>query len=373
VTQHPGPAGGLQGPALREVLAELCERRQYLLLATPYFSFESRFLDLSGDALLVRATMSRNAARHALNHPALRLRFPWELTFYGGPTRILAYEEEGSKRRLRVSLPASFTRDDQRRAYRVEQVGRSMGALGGQDLSLVRCAVENVSMGGVRVFCTEPLPSTGFQPGCRVDLSLSLDKGPSLTAGARICHSSGQSLGLAFHPPLEGPQREALEAWITPLIREARRLWDNRAEIRAQAERAVRPRVPPGGVVLVSADPQLRSQVEAAMPEGETLRAVPPVLAPFKEAMEAQLPYVLLVSPTGGLDESHRLRSLLEAVPHPCPLVVVGNGPDLDQLRALALLLKATLFVDSKSTGSVFFQRLIQGLIRKHWNPLGPV
>jgi len=52
---------------------------------------------------------------------------------------------------------------------------------------------------------------------------------------------------------------------------------------------------------------------------------------------------------------------------------VVGVGLDVDAGRAFAAEVKATLFLDRTTVNSAFFQRLILGLIRKHWMPLeGP-
>ena len=53
---QPAKLASLQGAALEEALTELCDRRQTLYLATPYFSFESRFLERLGPDLKVRAS-----------------------------------------------------------------------------------------------------------------------------------------------------------------------------------------------------------------------------------------------------------------------------------------------------------------------------
>jgi len=364
---QPAKLASLQGAALEEALTELCDRRQTLYLATPYFSFESRFLERLGPDLKVRATMSRNVVQSALAKSALRLRFPWGLTLFGGPTRILGYEEADGSRYLRISVPPVLAPDDQRRALRLERTGRSAGALGSRNSYLVKCSLETLSQLGAGLFCLEPIPPDGFQPGQSVDISLNLEQGPELQATGRICHTSSQALGLVFAPPLSGAPLDRLNAWLQPRLETAQRQWDERASLRSQAERAVRPRLAPDGLLLASGDPGLRATVAAALGGVPPMRWVYPAMAPFREALECQPPYVLLLPVTGGMEESHRLRSLLETVPPQCPVVALGIGPNLDQTRALAAELKATLFVDRKTLNSTFFQRLILGLIRKHW------
>jgi hypothetical protein len=356
----------LQGAALDEALEDLCARRQTLYLATPYFSFESRFLERIGPDLKIRATMSRNAVQHTLAKAALRLRFPWGLTQLGGPTRVLDYEEAEGGRFLRLAVPPALSRDDQRRACRLERTGRSTGVLGSRDLTLVKCTLESLSTLGTGVFCMEPLPADGFQMGQPLDLSLSLEQGPEIQARARVCHCEGQALGLSFSPPLSGATMDLLTAWLQPRLEAAQRQWEDRASLRSQAERAARPRPAPQGILLASGDPDLRTRVGSALEE-LPLRWVWPALAPFREALETQPPRVLLLVLSGGMEESHRLRTLLEAVPPQAPMLALGIGSDLDQARALAIELKATLFVDRRTLESNFFKRLVLGLIRKHW------
>ena len=97
---------------------------------------------------------------------------------------------------------------------------------------------------------------------------------------------------------------------------------------------------------------------------------MPPALAPYRDAMEQHPPLLMVLAVTGGMDESHRLRAILESVPRECPMVVMGSGSDMKRFRALASELKAALFLDRNTLNSIFFQRLVVGLIRKHWNPL---
>jgi hypothetical protein len=358
----------LHGEALREALEELCERKQSLFLATPYLAWESRFMELTGKDLRVRATMSRNTVRHALDKHPLRMRFPWGLTLFGGPTRVLEYEEAENSRYLRIALPLELAPDDNRQAYRVEQVGRSTGALGSQELKLMRINLDNISTGGIGVFCTEPMPATGFQVGRSVNISLSLEQGPQFQAQGRVCHAAGQNLGLCFTPPLVDEALLNLALWIQPRQDEAQRRWEDRASYLAQAARAAQPKAPPSGILLVSADAELKAALELALGGSQPLRTVAPALAPFREAMALQPPYLLVFTATGRVEERHRLKTLLDAVAPTCPLVLIGTGADLEPVRALAAEVKARLFLDRSTIPSPFFQRLILGLIRKHWN-----
>ncbi len=367
--EHPKAPGALEGLLRDEVLEELCTRRQACLLATPYLSFESRMMERVEGELRVRASMSREAAKHALGQQPLKLRFPWGLTFYAGLTRVLGYEQGEQRRTLRLSVPECLEPDEQREAYRLERVGRSPGALGSQGGSLVRISLENLSASGAGVFCMEPIPADGFQTGRLLALSLSLEQGPSLQLTARVCHGQGQYLGLKFEPPPADQAATQLQEWMAPRVEEARRRWENRAELRARAEQAARPKLPPEGVLVITRDGVFAEELGRALEGLQALRSAPPVMGPFKEALEP--PPLLLLVDTAGADgeERHRLRGLLEAQPPGCPILVLGRGGDPDSWRPFITELKARLYITWNPDQTPFFRRLVEGLIQRQSGP----
>lgn len=370
----PGSFPDLEGASLQEALDELIERRQSLFLATPYLTFASRFLGREGKALRLRATMSRNVAQHTLGGRPLDLRFPWGPTLHGGPTKLLDYLEEDGTKILRVALPSRFERRDQRRAYRADRVGRSTGTVGLREteaaagMVFLRFTLEDLSTLGLRAFCMDPLPGGLLAPGRRAAVEFTLDQGPVLEAEVRVCHVTGQSLGLAFAPPLEGALLADLKAWIQPRFQEALRRWETRAALRAQAEKAAVPRPAPSGILLVTGDAQLAADVSEALAGALDVRTAAPVLAPFRDALEASPPYALLLPTGGSLDECHRLKALVEKCPPPCPVVVMNLGGTPEALRAFARDVKASLSTDLSHRRPLFFRRLVVGLIRKHWS-----
>jgi hypothetical protein len=366
--EDPKARGALEGILRDEVLSELCTRRQSCLLATPYLSFDSRMMELLDGELRVRATMSRDAAKHALGQQPLKLRFPWGLAFYAGVTRVLGYEQGEQRRTLRLAIPERLEPDERRQAFRLERVGRCQGAVGSTAGDILRISLENLSTLGAGVFCMEPIPAEGFQTGRTLTLSLTLEKGPALRLEAKVCHGQGQYLGLKFEPRPSGETLKSIEDWLAPRIEEARRRWENRAELLARAEQAARPKLPPAGILLLSRDEPLGAQVTRALQDLHTVRVVPPVMAPYKEALEAP-PLLLLVDAAGSdMEERHRLRGLLDAQPPGCPVILLGQGGNNPELwRTLVAELKARLFIEWYPENAPFFRKLVLGLIQSHW------
>jgi len=363
----PKPQGAMEGAQRDEVLAELCTRRQSCLLATPYLSFESRMMELVPGELRVRASMSREAAKHALSQQPLKLRFPWGLTFYAGLTQVLGYDQGEQRRTLRLAMPQWLEPDEQRKAFRLERVGRCHGALGSPAGDLLRISLENISPLGAGVFCLEPIPAEGFQTGRILSLALGLDQGPSLRFEARVCHGQGQYLGLRFEPLPGAETAPPLLEWMAPRIEDTQRRWDDRAELRAHAEQATRPKLPAAGVLLLSRDTGLAEQVARTLAGLQPVRTTPPIMAAYKEALAAP-PLLLLVDASGANgEERHRLRGLLEGQPSGCPILVLGREGDPDTWRTLVTDLKARLYLTWNPAQTVFFRRLVLGLIQRHW------
>lgn len=365
------PSGAIQGIALVDVVDELCDRKQPLLLSTPYVHYESRFLERSGQDLKIRATMNRDAVRHGLGQQPLRLRFAWALTFYSGPTRILEYVQEENRRFLRVEMPSHLDLDEQRRAFRVDRVGLSSGALGSADGTILKVSLENISTLGASVFCREPIPAGRFQTGRPLALSLSLENGFALTCGAKICHGNGQSFGLVFHPPLSGLDLQRLAEWIVPREEEARQRWANRAELRARAEQSAMPKAPPSGVLLLSSRTELKAEVAAALEGEQPVRSVTPTVALFKEAL-SEPPRLLLVDvPSEGLEGRYRVRMILESQPVKVPVVVLGSSETSESGRLLANELKGATYLEWNPQYGVFLRRIVKRLIQNYWKEDG--
>lgn len=364
MTRTPG-LPTLAGRQRDEALEELCERKEFVQVATPYVAFPSRFLGREGSTLVLRANMGQQTVRHALEKHPLKLRFPWALGYFSGETRLQAYEHTEAGRFLKVSLPERLTLDDPRRHPRVDRLGHCGGALGSTELRLVRVRVEDLSLGGAGLFCLDSLEGEGFLPGHQVNCELNLHEGPTLKAGARVVHAEGQYLGLEFSPVLGTPLLQQVSEWLAPRLQEALRRWENRAELRAQAIRAAAPKPAPEGVLLVGPDEGLVPSLGQLLGSDLPVRHSRLAMAPLKAALE-QPPRMLILDP-GPLDSEgrRRIRTLLDALDFQGPLMILDRGPEADTLRAFALELKAVHLEWNPAQG-VFFRRLAQGLIRRH-------
>ena len=362
-----GPQGdSLKGADLTTALAEMAERKAFLMVATPYLSFPGRVLERRGGELLIRATMSRDFLLKTLEDQGFRLRIPWGLGMAAAPTRLLGLEEVEGKRVLRVPVPDRFLEDEPRRAYRVGSVGPSRAVINAGGDRLLKASLDNLSTIGASLFVSEALPSEGLIMNRPLRLSLVLEQGPSLDLEGRLIHQDGQLLGLAFEPPPSAIVMALLEGWLQPRVDEARRQWDNRVALRAIADQAIRPRALPEGVLLLSREAGLLAQMTEVLGERLALRSCGLALAPLKEAMEMPPQVIIVPWAGGGLQARHTIRNLAETFPAGTPVVVLGLEADYGG-RELALELKPATYVARATAQGAFFVRLLEGLIRKAW------
>nr|WP_320132607.1 PilZ domain-containing protein [uncultured Holophaga sp.] len=369
MTSNTQNKGGLSGQLRDQILDELCDRKASLLLATPYLSFESRFLEREGDRLRVRAGMSREVAQNTLAAQGLRIRFSWDLSMFAGACRILDFEQEEHRRTLVLSLPESLGLDEQRRSYRADRTGRSGGSLGstlGGEVRIRAFALENISPLGAGVFMREGRGEE-WVPGAMVQASFDLEGGPAFSTRARVVHTQGNSVGLDFSEPLESGALSGVQRWVDARKAEARHLWDNRLEMRTRALEAARPRPAPAGLLLLSADTQLSEDIKAAMGEALPTRICPPVMAPYKKLVAEPPLLLLLDGACMGSEERRRARTLLETQPPDCPIIILGRDPQNDHPRLLSTELKGAAYFEWQPEKGAVLRMLAQGLVRKHW------
>ncbi len=118
----------------------------------------------------------------------------------------------------------------------------------------------------------------------------------------------------------------------------------------------------------MTTDTGLAGEVAEALAGAQDVRTVAPGLAPYREAMDQQPPFVVILACAGTLEECHRLRALAEKVPARCPVVVMNAGGPSGPVKDFAKDIHATLSTERAAQHPVFFRRLVVGLIRKHWS-----
>lgn len=351
---------------IRDIFGRACERRELLILVTPYLRFESSFVKVEGAEVHAAATMGREDATFGLRNASLRMRFPHGVSFLEGATEMKGFGMQDGRRTLRLALPETLTEEDHRGAYRVDRVGRVPVTFSTPKYELLLGNLVDISTTGAGIYSTRDFQDGELEPGQDMAVTIPLTEAIRINTKVRLRHVHGRTFGVEFRPQLDDRVLNPLSRWV----------FEKREEdLERVARRGVEIVVPgevgkvsvgrPAGLLLVSGDADLEATLQTLLGGLQPLRRVPPTMAALKEALNQRPAMVLYHVPNLGLDERRRLRPMVEAFQGRVPLLLLGTGVEGGALLELGSEVKAAVSIVFHPDRSVFFQRLVQGVLRR--------
>ncbi|HEY3399657.1 MAG TPA: PilZ domain-containing protein [Geothrix sp.] len=352
--------------AIAEIVGRACGQHELMILVTPYLRFESSFLKLDGNEIHAAATMGREEAQYGLRNAGLRLRFPHGVSFLEGPTQLRGFGMVDGRWTIRLALPGSLQDDDQRRAYRVDRVGRVAVTFSTPGLDLIEGTLVDISATGVRIFSPQGLGVGGLGPGDDVAVTIPLIEGVRINTPAKVRHVQGRVFGVEYLPPLEREVLEPLSRWVFERREEDLDRLVRRGPGSAPQGGGVRsPAGVPSGLLLVSQDAALELVLQDLLGGMQPLQRLPSTVPALKDALARNPALLLFHVPNLGLDERRRLRTMVELVQGRVPFILLGTGVDGGALLELGSELKATVSIVFNPDRATFFQRLVLGVLRR--------
>lgn len=351
---------------IREILQEACDRREMLILVTPYLRFESSFAGLEKDVLHAQATMSRDDAVYGLKTAGLKIRFPHGLGFYEASVEMKGLGMLGQRRTLKLSVPSALLENDQRVAFRVERVGRVTVTFSTPRPDLYSASLSDISITGARLHCTEDLPPEKLRVEDTLAITIPLVDGLHINGHARVRHTHGRSFGVEFQPPLPKDVLEPLSRWVFQQREEERERVARRLELGLEGVKPKGLELPARGILLVSSDETLEAQLREASPASHPFGRIPPTAQAAREALLSDPALALLHLKAMSLDDRRRMKALAEILAGRCPVLLLGTEVEGAALYELATEWKASSALVWSPHRGAFFQRLVQGIIRRH-------
>ena len=224
----------------------------------------------------------------------------------------------------------------------------------------------NVSTTGAKVLTTRDV-GKALNLGDEITVTIPLLENLRINSDAKIRHVEDRSFGLEFKPILEGEVLANLARWVFHKREEDRDRVGRRTPEQAAAEAAVEA-TPVHGIVLVSSSESLETELRELFQAVQPLTRVQPTIQGLKEAIGRKPMLVLFHLPQLGLDERRRLKPMVETLGGKLPFVVLatsGEGPSA--LMELGTELKASATYQWTSGKGLFFQRLVQGILNRHY------
>jgi hypothetical protein len=345
---------------IRRILGIACGNRELMILVTPYMRFETNFLTLDADAIQARITMSAEEATYGLRSPDLHFRFPHITRFLDGHTRLLGLGLMEGRRTLRLAIPKALQDDEQRRAYRVERVGKVPVTFSTPKFDLKSGTLVNISTAGVRLTS----PQEPLAPLMRIEdpiaVSITLTEGININNRAIVRWIQDKTIGIEFQPALDTEVLTLLSRWVFQRREEDKdRVGSYLADAGPQGSKAP-------GLVLVSSSQDMEDNLRELLVGLPPLKRVGTSVQAVREAMASGPTLVFFHVPDTGLDGRKRLKMLVEVLNGKIPFLLLGTQVANSALFDLGNEHKAAAVYDLGAKPGSFFLRLVQGILRRH-------
>ncbi len=360
-----------------EIIQLACERRELMILVTPYLRFESSFLKVDGGEIHAAATMGREDAMYGLRSAGLRIRFPHSVSFLEAPSELKGFGMFDGRRTLRLAVPEVLQEEDHRGSYRVDHVGRVPVTFSTPKYDLATGTLVDISTTGARIFSPRDFSEGELRPGEDMAVTIQLTDLIRINTNVKLRHVHGRTIGVEFHPQLDDHLLSPLSRWVfgkreADLDRMARRGVETAPPAEAGKTVATRPL----GLLLVSGDSVLGTSLQDLLGGLQPLWRVPPTMAALKDALQQKPALVLYHVPNLSLDERRRLKPMVETLQGRVPFLLLGTAMEGGALLELGNELKATVSIVFHPGRATFFQRLVQGVLRRSYeggeSPMAP-
>ena len=362
---------------IAEIFKRACERRELIILVTPYLRFESSFLRYEGTEFHAAATMGREDAMYGLRSADLKMRFPHGVSFLEAPTALKGFGIADGRKTLRLAVPEVLQEEDHRGAYRVDRVGRVPVTFSTPKYDLITGTLVDISTTGARIYSTRDFAEGEFQPGDDMAVTIQLNETIRINTKVKLRHLQNRTFGVEYRPQLDEHILHPLSRWVFERREEDMERISRRGVETGAPGSGPLVTVHPTGLVLVSADTTLEASMQELLGGLQPLRRVPPTMSALKEAYNSKPSLVLYHVPDLGLDQRRRLKPMVETFQGKVPFLLLGTGVESGALQELGSELKAAVSIVFNPERATFFQRLVQGVLRRNYeggeSPMAPM
>lgn len=363
---------------IAEIFLRACDRREMLILVTPYLRFESSFLKLDKTEIQVTATMGREDATFGLRNAGLKMRFPHGISFLEAPTQLKGFGMFDGRRTLRLSVPELLQEEDHRGSYRVDRVGRVPVTFSTPKYDLITGTLVDVSTTGARIYSTRDFAEGEFSAGDDMAVTIQLTDFIRINTKVKLRHIHGRTIGVEYRPMLDEDVLHPLSRWVFEKREEdLERMTRRGVETASPAGTLPTQASQPSGLVLVSGDGALETVLQDLFSALQPLRRVSPTMSALKEACNQRPALVIYHVPSLSLDDRRRLKLMVETLQGRVPFLLLGTSVEGGALLELGSELKAAASIVFNPERVTFFQRLVQGVLRRTYEggeaPMAPV
>jgi len=356
---------------IRNIFELACAKRAMLIFVTPYLRFESHFVYLSGSEVHVRVSRGKGDAIYFLRGEDLKLRFPFRYSFLEAPAKIIGFGAYEGTRTLMVELPKELCENDDRKAFRVERVGNIIATVSTPKNEIISASLLDISARGAKLSSKAGQMNKALKAGDRISLTIPIPNIVTINTGAIIRHMDASAFGIEYAPGLIASTLDPLSSWIFKKREEEK----GRLALRDQSDNGetgpdmqkMLGKSEESRVLIVTSDDEIEGTLRKLL-SGELLFLhSEPSVAAMKIAL-AKMPHlVILHLPANNMEKRRLMKSLAAMVPSSVPILLLGTDIDSGALYELSKEWKAASSIAWAKDRGILVQRLIVGMIRKHF------
>jgi len=358
-----------------------CAKRTMLIFVTPYLRFESHFVYLSSEnEIHVRVSRGQGDAIYFLRAEDLKLRFPYKYSFLEAPAKILGFGAYEGSRTLLVELPKELYENDDRKAFRVEKVGNVIATISTPKNEIINASLLDISAKGAKLSARVGQMHKAVKTGDKIKLTIPIPNVATINCDAVIRYMDDTAFGVEYVPALDSSTLDQFSGWIFRKQEEEK----ERLPLRDQSDKAGNiletlnssNKTDEGRILVVTSDSELEATLRKLLSDGWLFFHSEPSVAAIKITLAKMPQLVILHIPANNIEKRRLMKSLAAMVPHSVPILLLGTDVDSGALYELGKEWKAASSLAWSKDRSILVQRLIVGMVRKHFgkgeSPMAP-
>jgi c-di-GMP-binding flagellar brake protein YcgR len=355
---------------IRLIFEKACARREMLIFVSPYLRFTAHVVHLEGNEVHARVAMGRGDAVYALRGSELKMRFPNKSNVLEAPLKVTGFGMVDDKKTIKFALPQSLYENDDRKAYRVEQVGDIDATVSTQDHQIIDAALVDISASGAKLRVRLGQSGNPIKAGDDIRVTIAIPTVATINSAAKVHYVDEGYFGLEYIPKLGASVMDPLASWIfRKREMELQRMAftpDSGPEGAAAGDAKEEEKVEIG-ILLITRDDGMERLLNKALADGRQFYRVQPAVAALKKTLEKKPHLVILHIADTNMEERRLLKSLVATVPRGLPILLLSTDVENNLLFEMGQEWKVAATMAWTKERGPLLQRLVLGMLRRHY------
>ncbi len=366
----------LSGQEIGSLFKTISVDREAVIVTTSSFKFISDIIEYGSGIFHVKNTLSRDEVLYQLKGQELRIQVPYELTLYGGDSRLMGLGMVQGIHTLKLMIPTELSQEESRGAYRICTFPETPSVTFSCDQTdIIKARLIDISMTGAGIRL-DPRWMVGkvklsVRNSIILDVRLTGDLRVSTTATIR--YTKNNKLGVQFQD-MRRSTREKLFKFVVQqrreeyraLIRKREKIHDLATKSRAQSPEQVPEKTDEKPIgkptaLLVGKNRQHIDLLTSALNRKFDLIYATPTVTDIRNQCDLQPNLCLLELHMDDSEQVSQVKKLGSILPPACVLMFFGENFTLSfRQRFLGNVYAPEVLVDLQSPKKLMIFKNIQ-------------